>query len=127
MNKEEQVLKTLNPDFGQLRLTSTMLNKAIIDANTSIRRFAKLFGIDFEQMVNGDKKILNAFYEDGTSCKLSFYRTIARADRRLSISGIKKHAQEKDLIAFDYVADAITGELAIVVNVTARAENRKVA
>jgi hypothetical protein len=55
MNKEEQVLKTLSPDFGQLRLTNTMLNKAIIDANTSIRRFAKLFGIDFDTMVNGEK------------------------------------------------------------------------
>jgi hypothetical protein len=127
MNKEEQVLKTLSPDFGQLRLTNTMLNKAIIDANTSIRRFAKLFGIDFDTMVNGEKHSLSATYEDGTNCNLSFYRTVNRGDRRLSISGIKKQAKEKDLIAFNYVLDKATGNMVIVINVTAKVENRKTA
>ena len=95
MNEEDKILKTLKPDFGQLRLTNTMLNKSIIDANTSIRRFAKLFKIDFDKMVNGEKHLLPATYEDGTVCNLSFYRTVNRGDRRLSISGIKKQAEEK--------------------------------
>ena len=63
MKKEDKILKTLSPDFGQLRLTNTMLNKSIIDANTSIRRFAKLFEIDFETMVNGEKHSLSAKME----------------------------------------------------------------
>ena len=102
-------------------------NKAIIDANTSIRRFAKLFGIDFDTMVNGEKHSLSATYEDGTNCNLSFYRTVNRGDRRLSISGIKKQAKEKDLIAFNFVLDKTTGNMVIVINVTAKAENRKTA
>jgi len=130
MNKEEQVLKTLSPDFGQLRLTHTMLNKSIIDANTSIRRFAKLFGIDFETMVNGEKHKLMAYYEDDTIGTLSFYKTVNRGDRRLSISGIKKKAQINDLIAFNYkriIVDNDLDQTVIVINVTAKAENRKTA
>ena len=72
---EDTILKTLEPDFGQLRLTNTMLNKSIIDANTSIRRFAKLFDVDFDQMQQGDKIQLEAHYKDGASCRLSFYKT----------------------------------------------------
>lgn len=130
MNKEEQVLKTLNPNFGQLRLTSTMLNKAIIDANTSIRRFAKLFGIDFDTMVNGEKHKLLAYYEDDTVCTISFYKTVNRGDRRLSISNIKKKAEINDLIAFNYkriIVDNDLDQTVIVINVTAKAENRKTA
>jgi len=130
MNKEDKILKTLSPDFGQLRLTHTMLNKSIIDANTSIRRFAKLFGIDFETMVNGEKHKLMAYYEDDTIGTLSFYKTVNRGDRRLSISGIKKKAQINDLIAFNYkriIVDNDLDQTVIVINVTAKAENRKTA
>jgi phosphatidate phosphatase APP1 len=130
MNKEDKILKTLSPDFGQLRLTNTMLNKAIIDANTSIRRFAKLFGIDFDTMVNGEKHKLLAYYEDDTVCTISFYKTVNRGDRRLSISGIKKKAEINDLIAFNYkriIVDNDLDQTVIVINVTAKAENRKTA
>jgi len=130
MNKEDKILKTLNPDFGQLRLTNTMLNKSIIDANASIRRFAKLFGIDFDTMVNGEKHKLRAYYEDDTICTISFYKTVNRGDRRLSISGIKQKAEINDLIAFNYkriVLDNDLQENVIVINVTAKAENRKIA
>ena len=50
MIKEQKILDTLAANSGQLRLTNTMLNKSIIDANESIRKFAKLFGIDFNFM-----------------------------------------------------------------------------
>ena len=130
MKKEDKILKTLSPDFGQLRLTNTMLNKSIIDANTSIRRFAKLFEIDFETMVNGEKHKLMAYYEDDTIGTLSFYKTVNRGDRRLSISGIKKKAQINDLIAFNYkriIVDNDLDQTVIVINVTAKAENRRTA
>jgi hypothetical protein len=122
---EDTILKTLEPDFGQLRLTNTMLNKSIIDANTSIRRFAKLFNVDFDQMQQGDKIQLEAHYNDGASCRLSFYKTKMRGDRRLSISGIKNQANVGDLIAFNYVRDKDTNKTIIVINVTAAAERRK--
>ena len=131
MNKEDKILKALSPDFGQLRLTNTMLNKSIIDANTSIRRFAKLFGIDFNFMEKGQKHKLLAYYDDDNSiCTISFYKTVNRGDRRLSISGIKKKAQINDLIAFNYkkiILDNDLDQTIIVINVTAKAQNRKVA
>ena len=131
MNKEDKILKTLSPDFGQLRLTNTMLNKSIIDANTSIRRFAKLFGIDFNFMEKGQKHKLLAYYDDDNSiCTISFYKTVNRGDRRLSISGIKKKAQINDLIAFNYkrvILDNDLDQTVIVINVTAKAQKRKVA
>ena len=103
MNKEDKILDTLAANSGQLRLTNTMLNKSIIDANESIRKFAKLFGIDFNFMEKGQKHKLLAYYDDDDSiCTLSFYKTVNRGDRRLSISGIRKKAQVNDLIALTY-------------------------
>jgi len=131
MTKEQKILDTLAIDSGQLRLTNTMLNKSIIDANESIRKFAKLFGIDFNFMEKGQKHKLLAYYDDDDSvCTLSFYKTVNRGDRRLSISGIRKKAQVNDLIALTYkriLLDNDMQENVIVINVTAKAENRKVA
>ena len=65
-----------------------------------------------------------------TICTISFYKTVNRGDRRLSISGIKKKAQINDLIAFNYkrvILDNDLQENVIVINVTAKAENRKIA
>ena len=131
MEKEQKILDTLAVDSGQLRLTNTMLNKSIIDANESIRKFSKLFGIDFNFMEKGQKHKLLAYYDDDDSvCTLSFYKTVNRGDRRLSISGIRKKAQVNDLIALTYkriLLDNDMQENVIVINVTAKAENRKVA
>ena len=35
---------------AQIKLTKTMLDKAIIDANKSVREFVKVFGVDFAKM-----------------------------------------------------------------------------
>ena len=56
--------------------------------------------------------------------------TITFSCRSLSISGIKKKAQINDLIAFNYkrvILDNDLQENVIVINVTAKAENRKIA
>ena len=131
MIKEQKILDTLAANSGQLRLTNTMINKSIIDANESIRKFAKLFGIDSNFMEKGQKHKLLAYYDDDDSvCTLSFYKTVNRGDRRLSISGIRKKAQVNDLIALTYkriLLDNDMQENVIVINVTAKAENRKVA
>lgn len=105
-----------------VRLTPTMLNKAIIDANNSIRNFSKLFGIDFEDMEAGDRESLEAEFLDGTPTKLSFYRTKnARGDRRFSIKGIKQQAEAGDTIAITSKVNE-KGESVLVINVTANAE-----
>ena len=40
---------------GVLRLTKTMLNKSIIDANNSIRQLARLFDVDYVLMQPNEK------------------------------------------------------------------------
>ena len=52
-----------------------MLDKHIIDANESQCEFSRLFDVDYDSMTNGDKVTIDAKYEDGTPCKVNFYRT----------------------------------------------------
>lgn len=57
------ILKTLRPDnIGRLRLTRTMLEKCIIDANKSVRQLALLFGVDYATMQAGEKIRIPAEY-----------------------------------------------------------------
>ena len=79
---------------GVIKLTKTMLDKAIIDANQSVRDFVKLFDVNFSEMKSGDKVKLEAKFSDGTESGLNLYRTNnARGDRRISIKGIKAQAE----------------------------------
>ena len=84
---------------AQIKLTKTMLDKAIIDANSSVREFAFLQGIDFADMQSGDRHQLTAFFSNGNETIINLYRTNnARADRRISIKGIKKHFKAGDTL-----------------------------
>jgi hypothetical protein len=65
--KESVFLKTLPMwamGFAQIRLSKTMLDKSIIDANKSVRDLALNFGIDFDKMKNGDKYEVLARFDD---------------------------------------------------------------
>jgi hypothetical protein len=115
--KENGVLATLSPEPGLLRLTKTMLDKSIIDANMSIRAFASQFGVDMVKMEAGDKVQIEAQYTDGTPCTLSFYRTANRGDKRFSCSGIKTQAGVGDLVALTTESNS-EGEMILVVNVS---------
>ena len=56
--KESQYLKKLsiwNRTTAEIRLTKTMLDKCIIDANTSVRTLAMLYGVNYDDMKNGEK------------------------------------------------------------------------
>ena len=117
---ENHIIKNLSPDVGTLRLTSTMINKHIIDANASIRRLALLLGVDMEQMTNGDKVTIQGEYEDGTPCNVNFYRTKKRSDRRVSLSNIKKHTEVGDFLALSYKRNE-QGDYILIINVTASA------
>jgi hypothetical protein len=99
-----------------------MLNKAIIDANNSVRNFSKLCGIDFDEMQSGDRATVNAEFLDGTETVLSFYRTKnQRGDRRFSIKGIKQQAEAGDTVAVTFKHNA-QGERVLVINVTRNSE-----
>ena len=56
--KVSQYLKKLsiwNRTTAEIRLTKTMLDKCIIDANTSVRTLAMLYGVNYDDMKNGEK------------------------------------------------------------------------
>ena len=117
---ENHIIKNLSPDVGTLRLTYTMIDKNNIDANASIRRLALLFGVDMEQMTNGDKVTIKGEYDDGTPCNVNFYRTKKRSDRRVSLSNIKKHTKVGDFLALSYKRNE-QGDYILIINVTASA------
>jgi len=104
-----------------LTLTRTMVEKCIIDANVSIRGFARLLGIDYADMVPGQKVLVNAEFTDGTATTLAFYRTNNRGDRRFSIKGIKANAVIGDTIALTFKVTN-SGDIVLVVNVTQQPE-----
>ena len=114
---------TIKPtEPAKLTLTKTMLEKAIIDANASVRQFGRLFGVVYEDMAAGDRVQLDGEFLDGSRTTLSFYKTKNRGDRRFSIRGIKKQAEIGATIALCVRVDEATGETALVINVDRNAE-----
>ena len=93
---------------ASIKLTRTMLDKAIIDANTSVREFSLSQNVDFADMVSGDRHQLAAFFSDGTETVINLYRTNnARADRRISIKDIKKHFKAGDTLTIEFINNQI--------------------
>ena len=93
---------------AQIKLTKTMLEKAIIDANTSVREFALSENVDFASMVSGDRHQLAAFFADGSETVINLYRTNnARGDRRISIKDIKKHFNAGDILSIQLINNQI--------------------
>ena len=118
----KRIIDLNNNTPAVVTLTATMLNKAIIDANNSVRNFSKLCGIDFDEMQSGDRATVNAEFLDGTETVLSFYRTKnQRGDRRFSIKGIKQQAEAGDTVAVTFKHNT-QGERVLVINVTRNSE-----
>ena len=117
-----RIIDLNNTTPAVVTLTATMLNKAIIAANNSVRNFSKLCGIDFDEMQSGDRATVNAEFLDGTETVLSFYRTKnQRGDRRFSIKGIKQQAEVGDTVAVTFKHNT-QGERVMVINVTRNSE-----
>ena len=125
--KESVFLKTLPiwaMGFAQIRLSKTMLDKSIIDANKSVRDLALNFGIDFDKMKNGDKyEVLARFDDTNQESVVRFYKTINRGDRLVSIKNIKQYASIGDLIALSACLPKDDNKDIIIINVTRRADN----
>ena len=91
---------------ANIKLTKTMLNKSIIDANKTVQSFLlDDFGMDYAdkfftaQFYNADKDRFerNKFtiigeYIDGTEADITFYRSGKRGDKRISIQKLKQYA-----------------------------------
>jgi|TARA_B110000908_G_C10051761_1_gene356521 ribosomal protein L18E len=101
-----------------INLTSTMLDKSIIDANATVRRFAFSNGVDFTKLEKGGSNgvVIEARHFDGQECKIKFYLT-KRGDRRVSISKLKTIAGHGDTVAIT-VLDGV-----VVINLTKVDEN----
>ena len=91
---------------ANIKLTKTMLDKSIIDANKTVQSFLlEDFGMDYtdkfftETIFNAekDKWERNKFtvmgeYIDGEEAKITFYRSGKRGDRRISIQKLRQYA-----------------------------------
>jgi hypothetical protein len=95
---------------ANIKLTKTMLDKSIIDANKTVQSFLlEDFGMDYtdkfftEQFYNAEKDRFerNKFtiigeYIDGTESVITFYRSGKRGDKRISIQKLKQYADAGD-------------------------------
>tara|TARA_B100000035_G_scaffold176435_1_gene150471 strand:- start:780 stop:1220 length:441 start_codon:yes stop_codon:yes gene_type:complete len=101
---------------GVIKLTSTMLNKHIIDANKSVIELAESIGINYSDLKAGEKITIEGCFDNSKPCKVSFYKTKTRGDKRFSISGLKKEAAAGDTVAIQKKRNG-----ALVINVSKRA------
>jgi hypothetical protein len=91
---------------AKIKLTKTMLDKSIIDANKSVREFLEKeldYTYDKLEADVSDGKYYhnywcNALYEDDTPTIVTFYKSRTRGDRRISIKNLRKFAQEGDTV-----------------------------
>ena len=95
---------------AKIKLTKTMLDKSIIDANKTVQSFLlEEFGMDYtdkfftEQFYNTEKDRCerNKFtiigeYIDCTESDITFYRSGKRGDKRISIQKLKQYADAGD-------------------------------
>ena len=91
---------------ARIKLTNTMLNKSIIDANKTVQSFLlEDFGMDYNekfftnQYFNAEKNkwernkyIVVGEYIDGEEANIIFYRSGKRGDKRISIQKLKQYA-----------------------------------
>jgi len=91
---------------AKIKLTKTMLDKSIIDANKTVQKFLlEDFGMDYNDEFftslwwdDEDNKyirkkfVVTGEYIDGTEAKITFYRTGTRGDKRISIQKLKQYA-----------------------------------
>jgi len=91
---------------AKIKLTNTMLDKSIIDANKTVQSFLlEDFGVDYtdkfftEAYFNAEKNkwernkfTVTGEYIDGEEAKITFYRSGKRGDRRISIQKLRQYA-----------------------------------
>jgi len=85
-----------NTDYAEIKITQTMLDKHIIDANKSV---IKLFERTYDTLTNGDGIAFRSeYFNEEVISVIRCYKAKTRGDKRISISGLKKYAQAGDVI-----------------------------
>lgn len=107
-----QILEFTSKNKGVLKLTKTMIDKSIIDANQSVRQLARLFGVDYEDM-QPNERIKIPYISSSAESTVTFYKT-ARGDRRISIQKIKEIAGEGDTLSLMWAKNE-SGELILII------------
>ena len=97
---------------AKIKLTKTMLDKSIIDANKTVQQFLT---DDFEmsyddpyfvqqwynekaQRYERGKLTVTGEYADGERVDIRFYRSGKRSDKRISIQKLKQYAEAGDTV-----------------------------
>ena len=84
---------------AKIKLTKTMLNKSIIDANKSVQQFLiEELESTYDELEAGNKMQWNSLYEDDTPTVVTFYKAKGRGDKRISIKNLRKFAKEGDTV-----------------------------
>ena len=116
---------------AKIKLTKTMLNKSIIDANKTVCDFLDHdFGMNYndrfftEEWYDTEKErtVRNAFlvvgeYADGTEGDVKFYRSAKRGDKRISIQKLKQYAEAGDEVILTSDAESLHDGYRIHINI----------
>lgn len=114
-----------------IKLTKTMLDKSIIDANKSVREFLDHdFGMSYDDPfftkewydTEAERTMRNAFfvvgeYADGTEGDIKFYRSAKRGDKRISIQKLKQFAEVGDQVILTSDAESLHDGIRIQINI----------
>ena len=95
-----------------IHLKQRMLNKSIIDANASVRKFlSEETVLSYDNIPVGGKNGVRipALFPDGTETKIHFYRR-PRGDRQLWIKKLAKHAKDGDIITISRATGSIRNQ-----------------
>ena len=86
---------------AKIKLTKTMLNKSIIDANKTVQQFLDYvteLENTYDTLASGESMTVGALYENDSPTFVNFYRAKGRCDKRISIQNLRKFAEEGDTI-----------------------------
>ena len=116
---------------AKIKLTKTMLDKSIIDANKSVQQFLDHdFGMNYDNPfftkewydLDTERTMRNAFlvigeYADGTEANVKFYRSAKRGDKRISIQKLKQYAEAGDEVILTSDAESLHDGIRIHINI----------
>ena len=116
---------------AKIKLTKTMMDKSIIDANKTVQTFLfEDFGMDYSDKffteewwdIEKERTVRNRFtvtgeYIDGEEAKITFYRSAKRGDRRISIQKLKQYAEVGDEVILTSDAESLHDAYRIHINI----------
>lgn len=124
MENKTEVINAVPPVFKTL--TKTMIEKGNPDCFKQLVCLARLFGVNFDEMKQGDRSEIPLVFTDGTETVIRFYvvhGSGGRKDKRYNIPAavLREQADVGDTIAFTFKQDK-NGRAMLCVNVTRQPE-----